>query len=146
MAAPLMKCREATKAGADGVVPKENLATTCFGTTPPARPFVELDGLAGTPPNLGGEFKRSPANSFTPSPSAPFRWLRIILLNGAATPPLQGGESAFPSPISFALGNTPFMLRRAALHASSSVVPRRLRRSTQTGTDCRFRCSCRCRG
>src|SRR6267142_2515090 len=53
MAAPLMKCREATKAGADGVVPKENLATTCFGTTPPARPFVELDGLAGTPPNLG---------------------------------------------------------------------------------------------
>src|SRR6267142_5602815 len=67
MAAPLMKCREATKAGADGVVPKENLATTCFGTTPPARPFVELDGLAGTPPNLGGEFKRSPANSFTPS-------------------------------------------------------------------------------
>src|SRR6267142_1623566 len=73
MAAPLMKCREATKAGADGVVPKENLATTCFGTTPPARPFVELDGLAGTPPNLGGEFKRSPANSFTPSPSAPFK-------------------------------------------------------------------------
>src|SRR6267142_5429824 len=80
MAAPLMKCREATKAGADGVVPKENLATTCFGTTPPARPFVELDGLAGAPPNLGGEFKRSPANSFTPSPSAPLRWLRIIFL------------------------------------------------------------------
>src|SRR6267142_5502631 len=85
MAAPLMKCREATKAGADGVVPKENLATTCFGTTPPARPFVELDGLAGTPPNLGGEFKRSPANSFTPSPSAPFRNGEFFLM---ARPPL----------------------------------------------------------
>src|SRR3989454_2715697 len=28
-----------------------------FGTTPPARPFLEFDGLAGTPPNLGGEFQ-----------------------------------------------------------------------------------------
>jgi len=38
-----------------------------LGTTPPARPFFELDGLAGTPPNLGGEFKRSTANLFTSS-------------------------------------------------------------------------------
>src|SRR6266446_575687 len=28
-----------------------------FGTTPPARPFLEFDGLAGTPPNLGREFQ-----------------------------------------------------------------------------------------
>ena len=41
------------------MVPKQNLATSGVGTTPPARPFFELDGLAGTPPNLGGEFKRS---------------------------------------------------------------------------------------
>src|SRR6267143_6669373 len=67
VAAPLRKCREATEGGADGVVPKQNLATSGFGTTPPARPFFELDGLAGTPPNSGGEFKRSLANSFSTS-------------------------------------------------------------------------------
>src|SRR6267142_7267210 len=94
MAAPLMKCREATKAGADGVVPKENLATTCFGTTPPARPFVELDGLAGTPPNLGGEFKRSPANSFTPSPSAALSVASHLFIEAAATPPHEEGKGA----------------------------------------------------
>src|SRR5258705_3308403 len=32
------------------------------------------------PTSLKGEFKRSPANSFTPSPSAPLRWLRRIFL------------------------------------------------------------------
>src|SRR6266853_4837857 len=100
----LRKCREATEAGADGVVPQQNPARRRLGTTPPARPFVELDGLAGTPPNLGGEFKRSPANSFTPSgwsvldnvttstftimttPSAPLRRLRAFFL--LAQPPL----------------------------------------------------------
>src|SRR3989449_6598692 len=40
---------------ADGVVPQQNPASRSFGTTPPARPFLEFDGLAGTPPNSGGE-------------------------------------------------------------------------------------------
>jgi len=52
-----IKWREATELGADGVVPLERPATNSFGTTPPARPFLEFDGLAGTPPNSGGEFQ-----------------------------------------------------------------------------------------
>ena len=57
MAAPSIKWREATELGADGVVPLERLASNSFGTTPPARPFLEFDGLAGTPPDSGGEFQ-----------------------------------------------------------------------------------------
>ncbi len=57
MAAPSIKWREATELGADGVVPLERPASNSFGTTPPARPFLEFDGLAGTPPNSGGEFQ-----------------------------------------------------------------------------------------
>src|SRR5438128_9439882 len=52
-----IKWREATELGADGVVPLERPATNSFGTTPPARPFLEFDGLAGTPPDSGGEFQ-----------------------------------------------------------------------------------------
>src|SRR6266850_1732830 len=52
-----IKWREATELGADGVVPLERPATNSFGTTRPARPFLEFDGLAGTPPNSGGEFQ-----------------------------------------------------------------------------------------
>src|SRR6266446_5627328 len=95
VAAPLRKWREATEEGADGVVPKQNLATNGFGTTPPARHFVELDGLAGTPPNLGGEFKRSPANSFTPPRLRRFRWLRAFLL--MPQPPLLTRRGMVPS-------------------------------------------------
>src|SRR6266403_5727134 len=121
----LRKCREATEAGADGVVPQQNPARRRLGTTPPARPFLEFDGLAGTPPNLGvsrtvllagpiterkstgrkqrtyrptslkGEFKRSPANSFTPSPSAPAKEASRHFIDGAATPPNPGGEFRF---------------------------------------------------
>ncbi|MBI4471543.1 MAG: hypothetical protein HY646_02670, partial [Acidobacteria bacterium] len=50
MAAPIKKGREATEAGADGVVPKPeciSLKRLGFGTTP---------ALRATPPNLGGEF------------------------------------------------------------------------------------------
>src|SRR6266446_4077143 len=36
-----------------------------FGTTPPAPPFLEFDGLAGTPPNSGGEFQTRDWNSLT---------------------------------------------------------------------------------
>src|SRR5258705_8923719 len=57
VAAPSIKWREATELGADGVVPLERPASNSFGTTPPARPFLEFDGLAGTPPNSGGEFQ-----------------------------------------------------------------------------------------
>ncbi len=62
-----MKCREATEAGADGVVPEQNPATSSFGTTPPARPFWNL--MASQAPLLTqeGNFKTRPANSFTPS-------------------------------------------------------------------------------
>src|SRR2546422_4804570 len=38
-----------------GWFPEKTVASRSFGTTPPARPFLEFDGLAGTPPNLGGE-------------------------------------------------------------------------------------------
>ena len=70
MAAPLKKCREATEAGADGVVPEQNPATSSFGTTPPARPFWNL--MASQAPLLTqeGNFKTRPANSFTPSMTA----------------------------------------------------------------------------
>src|SRR3989449_2109615 len=40
-----------------GWFPEKTVASRSFGTTPPARPFLEFDGLAGTPPNLGGEFQ-----------------------------------------------------------------------------------------
>ena len=89
------------------MVPKQNLATRGFGTTPPARPFFELDGLAGTPPNLGGEFKRSPANSFTRSRArgytlSPLRgnsWARVLWNSQAAAAwamlPACGSPSIF---------------------------------------------------
>src|SRR2546430_8906431 len=67
VAAPSIKWREATELGADGVVPLERPASNSFGTTPPARPFLEFDGLAGTPPNSGGEFQTRNCNWFTPS-------------------------------------------------------------------------------
>src|SRR5437899_7667377 len=57
VAAPSRNAAKPPKHGADGVVPQQNPASTSFGTTPPARPFLEFDGLAGTPPNLGGEFQ-----------------------------------------------------------------------------------------
>src|SRR3989454_3005067 len=55
----IKKCCEATEAwrrrgGSPAKPPGRS-----FGTTPPARPFLEFDGLAGTPPNLGGEFQYS---------------------------------------------------------------------------------------
>src|SRR6267143_6321304 len=61
---------EATEAGADGVVPEQNPATSSFGTTPPARPFWNL--MASQAPLLTqeGNFKTRPANSFTPSMTA----------------------------------------------------------------------------
>src|SRR6267142_1662549 len=59
VAAPSRKCREATERGADGVVPLQNPERNSFGTTPPARPFLEFDGLAGTPPNLGVELSNA---------------------------------------------------------------------------------------
>src|SRR6267142_1751159 len=67
VAAPSIKWREATELGADGVVPLERLASNSFGTTPPARPFLEFDGLAGTPPNSGGEFQTRNCQLVTPS-------------------------------------------------------------------------------
>ena len=80
MAAPSIKWREATELGADGVVPLERPASNSFGTTPPAQPFLEFDGLAGTPPNSGGSFKRATVSWFTPSPA----WGYILLpLHGA---------------------------------------------------------------
>jgi len=57
VAAPSRNAAKPPKYGADGVVPQQNPANRSFGTTPPARPFPEFDGLAGTPPNLGGEFQ-----------------------------------------------------------------------------------------
>src|SRR2546427_8841786 len=57
VAAPSRNAAKPPKHGADGVVPQQNPANRSFGTTPPARPFPEFDGLAGTPPNLGGEFQ-----------------------------------------------------------------------------------------
>src|SRR5882672_8605220 len=42
---------------------------------------------------LEREFKRSPANSFTPSPAAPAKVASRHFINGASTPPFQGGES-----------------------------------------------------
>src|SRR3989449_9189419 len=56
VAAPTRNAAKPPKPGADGVVPQQNTASRSLGTTPPARPFLEFDGLAGTPPNLGGEF------------------------------------------------------------------------------------------
>src|SRR5258705_4926562 len=44
------------------------------------------------PTSLKGEFKRSPANSFTPSPSAPAKEASRHFIDGAATPPNPGGE------------------------------------------------------
>src|SRR6267142_2706086 len=63
-----------TKGRAGGVVPKQVVARFYLGTTPSSPALVAsrhfINGAA-TPPNLGGEL--SPANSFTASPSAPFR-------------------------------------------------------------------------
>src|SRR2546430_5648752 len=53
VAAPSRNAAKPPKYGADGVVPQQSPANRSFGTTPPARPFLEFDGLAGTPPNLG---------------------------------------------------------------------------------------------
>ena len=83
-----IKWREATELGADGVVPLERPATNSFGTTPPARPFLEFDGLAGTPPNSGGEFQtRNCQLLHTFGVVA-----HTKCFAGLATPPARGGE------------------------------------------------------
>src|SRR6267142_4283004 len=58
------------------------------------------------------------------TPSAPFnRWLRGIFIDGAATPPFQGGESLFhphPFPI---LIHFPFSFSTLHSHSRSFSIP-----------------------
>jgi len=83
----LRKCREAPKRVQTGWFLSKTLQQV-FWNTPPARPFVELMA-SQAPPNLGVEFKRSPANSFTPSRLR--RFGTGTFLDGAATPPVPEG-------------------------------------------------------
>src|SRR5437899_10941697 len=83
------------RSGADGVVIMVHVdVVTLFGTDHPVCAFIRRLRsifLMAQPPLLSEEGNTLSCNSFTPSPSAPLR-NGIFFLDGAATPPVPGGE------------------------------------------------------
>src|SRR5215831_15279775 len=54
-------------------------------------PLTERTGWSGMEPFLKNAFRNT--SSIPTTPSAPLRWLRHLFIDGAATPPVSGGES-----------------------------------------------------